>query len=145
MLHRIMDIRAGVDFGVSKGISSQVYPYIYTRSLKELSAYLEMVFTFGRLDFGFRGTYGTGWLHESERLASDDTGVQSVPFRLQDWYDRQMEYMTAHRFRSEIMLRYDFGKGIYLAALLGSTKAYDLKYIDDRHRLSATLKLGYDF
>ena len=145
MLHRIMDMRAGVDFGVSKGISSQVYPYIYTRSLKELSAYLEMVFTFGRLDFGFRGTYGTGWLHESERLASDDTGVQSVPFRLQDWYDRQMEYMTAHRFRSEIMLRYDFEKGIYLAAFLGSTKAYALKYIDDRHRLSATLKLGYDF
>ncbi len=145
MLHRIMDMRAGADFEVSEGVSSQVYPYIYARSLKHLSAYVEIMFHYGRLDFGAKGTYGTGWLKESERLASEGSGVQSVPFRLQEWYERQMEYMTARRFHADLMLRYNFSRGIYIAADIRSTKAFDLDHSDDPNRFSATVKVGYDF
>ena len=145
LLHRVMDMRAGVDFEASQGVSSQVYPYIYTRSLKQMSAHLEFVLRYGSLDLGVKGTYGRGWVQESERLASENTGVQSVPFRLQEWYDRQMEYMTAKRFHADLTLRYSFSRGIYVAALFRSTEAFDLRYIEDPNRFSATLKLGYDF
>lgn len=145
ILHKVMDIRAGLDFGMDEGIASQVYPYIYTQSLTDLSAYLEFVFHCGRFDLGAKGTYGTGWLSESERMASGDSGVQSVPYRLQDWYDRQMEYRTASRFRAEIMLRYSFLNGLYLEADLVSTEAFRLKYLEDPHSFAAALKFGYDF
>jgi hypothetical protein len=145
VLHEVMDMRVGMDFGMHEGVASQVYPYVYAQSLKDLAAYLELVFHYGRFDLGAKGTYGTGWLSESERMASSESGVQSVPVRLQDWYDRQMEYRTATRFRAEIMLRYSFLNGLYLEADLVSTKAYRLKHIDDPQRFAATLKFGYNF
>jgi hypothetical protein len=82
---------------------------------------------------------------ESERLASGDSGVQSVPYRLQDWYDRHMEYLAAPRFFSRIMCRYTFDKGIYLEMDVMSVNAYRLNYLTDKNRLSATIKVGYDF
>ena len=145
VLHEVMDMRVGMDFGMHEGVASQVYPYVYAQSLKDLAAYLELVFHYGRFDLGAKGTYGTGWLSESERMASSESGVQSVPVRLQDWYDRQMEYRTATRFRAEVMLRYSFLNGLYLEADLVSTKAYRLKHIDDPQRFAATLKFGYNF
>ena len=143
--HELMDARIGVDFGVSEAMASQVYPYIHTQTLTELSPYLGFMFHFGRFDVGANGRYGKGRVAESERLASGDSGAQSVPFRLQDWYDRQMEYMTASRFSAEIVLRYDFRKGLYLEADLQSVEAYGLKHIEDPHRFSAALKFGISF
>ena len=145
MLHEVMDMKAGMDFGMHEGVASQVYPYVHTQSLKDLEVYAGFVFHYGRFDLGAKGTYGTGWLSESERMTSSESGVQSVPFRLQDWYDRQMEYRTASRFRAEIMLRYTFLKGLYLEADLVSTEAYRLKHIDDPQRFAATLRFGYNF
>ena len=145
MLHEVMDARAGMDVAMHEGMSSQVYPYIYTQSLTQLAAYLQFVFHYGMFDLGVKGTYGTGWLSETERLASEGSGVQSVPFRLQDWYDRQMEYRIAPRFCSEIMLRYSFLNGLYLEAELVLTEACRLKHIEDPHRFAAVLKCGYNF
>jgi hypothetical protein len=56
-----------------------------------------------------------------------------------------MEYMTASRFIAEIVLRYNFRKGIYLETDFQSVEAYGLKHIEDPRRFSASLKIGYDF
>ncbi len=143
--HRVLDFKAGADFGLSKALTSQVYPYIYTQTLTEVSAYAGFVFHFGRFEYGVEGRYAQGWVSESERLASGDSGVQSVPYRLQDWYDRHMEYLATPRFFSRIMCRYTFDKGIYLEMDMMSVNAYRLNYLTDKNRLSATIKVGYDF
>ena len=143
--HELMDARIGIDFCMSGAMASQIYPYVHTQTLTELSPYIGFMFHYGIFDLGANGRYGKGWVSESERLASGDSGVQSVPFRLQDWHDRHMEYMTASRFIAEIVLRYNFRKGIYLETNFQSVEAYGLKHIEDPRRFSASLKIGYDF
>jgi hypothetical protein len=78
-------------------------------------------------------------------MVSGTSGVQTSPFRLQDWYDRQMEYQTASRMDAGISLRYNFRRGIYLKAEGRWLHGFDLKYIDDGNRYGVTLKLGYNF
>lgn len=144
-LHEIMEFRAGLEFSMNEGISSQMYPYICTQSVTDASAYLEFVFHYGRFDLGAKGRYFKGWVSENERLTSEESGVQSVPYRLQEWYDRQMEYDTAARFCADLIVRYNFRKGLYIGAEMKSVKAFDLKYITEPDRFSVALKVGYDF
>ena len=88
-------------------------------------------------------------------VLNHETGIQTNPFRLTDWYDRQMEYRTASRFRSELMVRYNFDKGVYLrldgSSLNGKIHPRLLpgegKPVKDAggYRLEAVLSLGLDF
>lgn len=144
-IHEVMEFRASLAVGVHEGISSQVYPYICTQTLTDVSASAEFVFHHGRFDWGVKGIYFKGWVSETDRLASDDTGVQSAPYRLQDWYERQMEYRTAARFCADLVVRYNFLNGMYVGLDMGAVKAFDLKVMTGSDRFSAALKVGYDF
>lgn len=144
-LHRLIEIKAGADCSVHDGVSSQMYPYVYVQTLVEASAHAGLIFHMGHFDWGATGDYGKGWVSQTDRTVSEDSGVQSEPFRLQDWYDRHMEYMTVSRFRSGIMLRYNFINGVYLETDLDYVKAFGLKYITGPCRFAAAIKAGYNF
>ena len=145
LVHRALEFRLGAEVGIRNGLASQMYPYIYTQSLVHASGYYGMLFRIGHLDLGVTGTYGRGWVSESGRTVSDDSGVQTQPFRLQEWYDRQIEYETARRFDAEVMVRYNFQKGIYLRLDACSVKAYKLPSFDDPTRLTMQLAAGLKF
>ena len=140
---------AGAEVGVQKGIASQMYPYVYGQSLVEASAYVSMVYHVGRWDWGVKETIGKGRVSETSDLASEGTGVQTAPYRLQDWYERQMEYRTVPRSRSEVMVRYNFEKGLYLRFDAASYTGYELQYLNSDEetegRLVMTLSVGLDF
>ena len=154
-VHPVMEVSAGADVEVCQSITSQVYPFIFSQSLVETSAYLGLVFHVGRFDFGAKGTYGQGWLSEDEKILDTDTGILTSPFRLIDWYDRQMDYRTASRFRSELMARYDFDRGVYLRLNMSSVKGWvhprmlpgEREFVtdSDRYRLEAVFAVGLDF
>ncbi len=144
-VHKVFDLKAGAEFGMCEEMSSQVYPYIHTQTLSASSAYLDLVFHYLSFDFGAEGRFSKGWVSFSERLSSDGSGIQSEPYRLQDWYERQMEYKTAPRLDVCAMVRYTFPKGIYLEADVRYVNAYGLKYIDGRSRFTATFKTGLSF
>ena len=144
-VHDQLDVNAGLDVKVQNSVSSQIYPYIYGQSLVEGSVYAGVIFHSGRFDWGVTGRYGRGWVSESETLSSNETGVQTVPYRLQVWYDRQMEYMTAGRFCADIMLRCNFAKGIYMRLDLSTVEAFELEHIYGSDRFNATLAVGLDF
>ena len=94
----VLKWKAGADYSVYDGVSSQMYPYVYVQTLTEASLYAGVFYRMTRfLDLGLKSVYSRGWVSQTERTVSEDSGVQSVPFRLQDWYDRQMEYRTASR------------------------------------------------
>ena len=88
-------------------------------------------------------------MSETSDLASEGTGVQTAPYRLQDWYERQMEYRTVPRSRSEVMVRYNFEKGLYLRFDAASYTGYELQYLNSDEetegRLVMTLSVGLDF
>ena len=145
LLHPLLEVRAGADIDMTGSISSQVYPYVYSQSLFEASAYVDIEYHLGRFDWGCAGRYGGGKVSEKEDLVSGNSGVQTVPFRLQEWYDMQLEYRTARRFHADIMVRYNFEGNIYLEADMTSVKAFGLKYLTGPDRFSAVLRLGYRF
>ncbi|MBR5836495.1 MAG: hypothetical protein IKY66_10090 [Bacteroidales bacterium] len=144
-VHDVMEVKAGLNIDVQNGVTSQIYPYIYAQSLAEGSAYVGFTFHMGRLDWGVTGIYGQGWVSESERIVSEDSGVQTTPYRLQNWYDRQMEYRTAKRFCAALMLRYNLSRGFYLKMDFTTVQAYGLKYAEGSDRLNAMFTVGLDF
>ena len=145
----LIEIRAGADVGIQESVASQMYPYVYEQSLAEASAYVGMECHVGRFDWGVKGTFGKGWVSEKDRLVSEGSGVQTVPYRLQEWYDRQMEYRTAPRFLADVMIRYNFEKGVYLRLDAASLQGFKLQHLlpsDEMNgRLAMTLSLGLDF
>ena len=150
VLNDFCEYSAGAEVGVQDGVASQMYPYVYSQSLVEASAYIGLLYRLGRLDWGVKGTYGKGWVSETSDLASEDSGVQTAPYRLEDWYERQMEYRTAPRFRSDLMVRYNFDKGLYLRFDASSYQGYKLHHLAPAEeeidgRLTMMLSLGLDF
>ena len=96
----------------------------------------------GAFDLAVKAGFAGGKVNEENWLTDDATGVQTSPYRLQEWYDRQMEYETAKRMSVGLSLRWNFWKGLYAEAEGSWLHGFDLKYIDDGNRYGATLKLG---
>ena len=140
-----MELHAGASLDWTGSLSSQMYPYAYYQSLMTWKAGADMILHLGRFDLGAAASLAGGSVNEEDMMVSGTSGVQTSPFRLQDWYDRQMEYQTASRMESGISLRYNLRKGIYLKAEGRWLHGFDLKYIDDGNRYGVTLKLGYNF
>ena len=141
----IMEFKAGLDMDIQNTVSSQMYPYAYTQSITEASAYFGLLFHTGRFYWGVTGRYGQGWLSENENIVDTESGVQTTPFRLEDWYNWQMEYRTAKRFCSDITVRYNFRNGLYLRLDLSSIKGFDIVHLPGSDRLGADIRIGYDF
>ena len=140
-----MELHAGVSVDWTGSLSSQMYPYAYYQSLMTWKAGADMILHLGRFDLGAAASLAGGSVNEEDMMVSGTSGVQTSPFRLQDWYDRQMEYQTASRMDAGISLRYNFRRGIYLKAEGRWLHGFDLQYISSPDRYGATLKLGYNF
>lgn len=140
------EISVSADIRRNAGLSSQMYPYMYERSIDTCRGDIKAKVHLGRFTPGAALGYKTGRVVEKERLAADNTGVQSVPFRLQEWYDRSMEYATSDRISADLSLRYSFPKGLYLEAGGSLVHGFGLRYISGgADRFGGTLKIGYDF
>ena len=99
----------------------------------------------GRFDLGAEAFIGGGSADETESKINDDSGVQTAPFRLEDWYLRQMEYNTVSRTDAGLSLRYNFRKGIYLQAEGHWTHGFGLKHLIGPDRFSTAIRIGYNF
>ena len=154
-VHHVMEVQAGAELNVKQEISSQIYPFVFGQTFTQASAYVGMVFHLGRFDWGAKGTYGRGWFSEDVKVMEQDTGIQTSPYRPVDWYDRHVEYLTATRFRSQLMARYNFERGIYLGLDMSSVKGRLHPILKpggsvpveavEKYRLEATLKVGMNF
>lgn len=140
-----MDMTAGASLKWENSLSSQMYPYVFSQSLMTWTAGFDMVLHLGRSDLGAAASFGKGSVLEDERLVSGASGVQTSPFRLQEWYDRQMEFKTASHMDAGFSFRYSFMSGIYLKAEASWTHGFDLRHIAGADRFGAALRIGYDF
>ena len=125
--------------------ASQMYPYVSAQSLMKYGADVRVKTYLGQFDLAVKAGYAGGMMNEESWLTDDATGVQTSPYRLQDWYDRQMEYATAARMNLGLSLRWNFWKGLYTEAEGTWLHGFNLQYINNPNRYGATLKFGYNF
>lgn len=141
-----VDARLNAEIIHENSVSSQIYPYICTRSLLTWAVQAEvLVRSLGRFDLKVRAGYGAGRTDEESRMASEESGVQTSPYRLQEWYDMHMEYITAKRLTAGLSARYNFLKGMYVEAEGTLTHGSGLIHISGDNRYGASLKIGYNF
>jgi hypothetical protein len=125
--------------------ASQMYPYVSAQSLMKYGADVRVKTYIGAFDLAVKAGFAGGKVNEENWLTDDATGVQTSPYRLQEWYDRQMEYETAKRMSVGLSLRWNFWKGLYTEAEATWLHGFDLQHIINPNRYEATLKLGYNF
>lgn len=141
----ILELKAVAGLEWENGMTSQVYPYIYTQSLMTMYADTDVLLHLGDFDLGAKLGYASGKVSETERTASKDQQVQTVPFRLKEWYDVRMEYRTAPRMSAGLSLRYNFLNGMYVEGACDWMHGFDLKYLDGANRICTDLRVGYTF
>lgn len=141
----LLELKASVGLDCENGLTSQMYPYVNTRSIMTVAADASALLHLGRWDLGCSLAYAEGSVSESELIVSEDASAQTSPYRLQDWYDRQMEYMTAPRIGAGISLRFNFIKGLYVEAAGDWMHGSGLTHLSGSNRFGASLILGYGF
>lgn len=141
---KAVEIRAAVEVGCENGLASQIYPYVASRSITDVSAETSVLLHLGRWDLGASVGYAEGDVSETERTVSEAV-ADTVPYRLQDWYDRQMEYLTASRLGAGLSLRYNFANDMYVEAAGDWLHGFGLKCLDGADRFAVSLKVGYAF
>ena len=135
----------GADMRWKNRLSSQMYPFVFTQSLMNWKAGAEALVHLNRFDIGAGLAFGGGSVKESSDKVNEDSGVQTSPFRLEEWYSRQMEFLTATRSEATLSLRYNFRKGIYLQAEGFWTHGFSLPQSLSSNRFSTALRLGLSF
>ena len=140
------EARLKADVNMENSASSQIYPYVCTRTLLTWKVQADAtVYGAGRFDLKVQAGYGAGRADEESRMASEESGVQTSPYRLQEWYDMHMEYITAQHLRAGMAVRYNFRKGMYIEADGTVVHGFGLRHIDGSGRYGASLKIGYNF
>ena len=136
---------AGADLVWKNGMASQIYPYIYTQELMTAAVKAGGLVRFGGLELSADVFYGWGSVSEERRTADQSLEALVVPYRLQEWYDLQMEYDTVAKTGADLVARYNFKKGLYFKAAGSWVHGFDLKYAAGADRYAITIGMGYSF
>lgn len=140
-----IEVLAKAHIGIDKDMASQIYPYIHTQSVTTYGANARVKAFTGPWTFTAEAGYCGGRTSEDSWMVGEQTGVQTAPYRLQDWYDRQMEFKTASRLLAGLSARYDIARGIYTELSGEWIHGFGLRYLAGPDRFSTTLTIGYDF
>lgn len=141
----LWELRAHGEVRGVNSLSSQMYPYLYSQELVTFSADVSALVHIWKFDVGAVIGCAGGFFDEHGRMASDDSGVQTSPFRLQDWYDLQMEYKTAPRINAALSCRFWCWKGLYCRVAAEWAHGFGLSHIKGADRYGASLGVGYEF
>ena len=140
-----VEVLASAHVAGQKKVVSQMYPHVAAQSLLTYGADIKATGHIGMFSLSARAGYWAGSVDEATWKVSDETGVQTSPYRLQEWYDRHMEYVTAQRLNADLALRCTFEEGIYVEAEGSWTHGFGLKYIAGADRFGVAFRIGYDF
>jgi hypothetical protein len=142
---RNFEVLASAQIGGQNKVVSQMYPHVAAQSLIIYGADARAKIYLGMFTLTAEAGYSAGSVTEDAWLVSDVSGVQTSPYRLQDWYDVHIEYVTAHRLCTGLALRCTFEEGIYLEASGTWTHGFNLKHLTAPNRYGAAIKIGYNF
>ncbi len=144
IVNELMELWAGAEMKWMNSVGSQMYPYVHEQSLFTYSAGLGICMFMNGCDFGVKVHVMGGKVEENERMMSEGSGVQGRPFRLDEWYEKSIDYQTSVKLLTSVALKYNFRNGIYVgfdADILSKGLKYDGEYNRGRY----SLRLGYNF
>lgn len=140
-----VEVVAGAYFSSLRRVAAQMFPYVASQHMFRGGAYASGTWHVGRFDIGAGAAFAAGSFGDGMLEAATDMEPGPSPYRLQDYYDRQNEYLTAPRVTARCRLRYNFLKGAYAEAEAGYTRGFRLRYIGGPDRWYGTVKMGYTF
>ena len=145
LVGKTFELMIGADMRWKNRLSSQMYPFVFTQSLMNWKAGADALVHLRRFDLGAGLAFGGGSVKEASDKVNEDSGVQTSPFRLEEWYSRQMEFLTATRSEASLSLRYNFRKGIYLQVEGFWARGFGLPLATGSDRFTTALRLGLSF
>ena len=89
--------------------------------------------------------FSTGSRVADSRTDEADVDAESEPYRLEDWYNMQNEYMLASRLGVKLGARYRFADGLYAEAAAQYFRGFNLRYLAGPDRWTVALAVGYVF
>ena len=125
--------------------ASPLYPYIFTEHDVMMSAYLSGEVPAGNFDILAGLRFSTGSRVADSRTDEADVDAESEPYRLEDWYNMQNEYMLASRLGVKLGARYRFADGLYAEAAAQYFRGFNLRYLAGPDRWTVALAVGYVF
>lgn len=141
----IWEILTSAEYSLENRLSSQIYPYIYRQTLSTWRVNAQGTVHIWKIDIRLGAGYAAGKVSEEKGLVEEDSGVQTSPYRLQEWYDLEMEYQTADRISADLSVRFNFWKGLYVQAGGHWLHGFGLEHIGAPDRYGANVKFGYNF
>lgn len=114
------DWDAGLDvsFCDLQRLATPVYPYVFSRDLKTVSAKAGLCYRRGRWEYGLCAGYQTAVGTDSERIVSSSDGM-SAPVRKSDVYDDACQMETAGRIVLDAFADWRFSQHLH-AVLCGN-------------------------
>lgn len=125
--------------------ASQMYPYTVEQRRHYTTLGANTVFHYRKMDIFANFGFGWGSAKEDSETVDELSGVTSELFRLQDWYEKDLEYKTATRIIAGAGARYFFWKRMYAGADIDIVGASGVDFLPGASRFGVTLRLGYEF
>ena len=126
--------------------ASQMYPYVTNQTTVEDCIGFNPTFRPSpSFECGCDLSFAFGTLEEDSFLISEESGVSTRPYRLEEYYDLEAEYLTSPRLGASAFARYTLRRGIYIQARASLTHAWQLDCIPGPSRYCGNLALGWTF
>lgn len=140
-------VNVGMTWNREKSIGTMMYPYVMTGKLDILSVNAGFLIKFGRVDWRVDAVFSKGWDDDRMRKSDESISVSGQPFRLSEYEEWMTEWQTKPKFMSDIALRYNFRKGVYLEAAVNIITGFSKNVSGHfgEERMTETLKVGYNF
>lgn len=143
--HRKFSLKAELEAGIHSELWSGLYPYVGSEEWYFVEGTLGAVVPVKGFRLALDLSYGGGHESWTQRSLAEDSGVQSEPFRLTEYWEKKMEYLTCQRLTVLPSIRYTFKPRIYIQADASVMCAIGIKLPGGAVRYDTSLRVGYEF
>lgn len=140
-----VNLVAGLEISSLARQVSPMYPYIFSEHDIIMSAYLSGEVPVRNTDILAGLCFSTGSAVAGSRMDEADVDASDEPYRLEDWYGVQNEYMLASRLGMKLGMRYRFRRGLYAEVQAQYFRGFNLRYMTGPDRWATGIGLGYVF
>lgn len=138
------ELSAGVSASFEGSVSSQKYPYLYTRNTVSYAVHADALVHLWKFDLSGGVSWSDGNWKEDMRTIDKDA-LTSQPYRHEEYWRIMKDYETAQVIGAKAALRFNFLRGLYAEARGNIRHALRLEYITGADRWQACIGFGYTF
>ena len=135
---------ASASFVDNEGVQSGLYPYVGTQVLRTPFVSVRGGAGISHFDLRLGIGYTAGIMEDTLNSVDASSGVSGEPERLDSYFVKFRDQMTAHQIVVTPVARFNFCRVFYLEAGAVWVHGFNLQYLGS-NRINASLKFGYNF